>query len=416
MADEPSSSLKIEDNKKFDVITIGNALMDILVKVNDEKFLTLKLDKGTMSLVDSFTIKKIEDNLLGHEMILEPGGASANTLSCLALLGCNVVFCGTVGKDNHGEIYEKKMNEYGVLSKIAKKEGITGRAMTLITPDSQRTFAVHLGVASKIGYEDILEDDIKNSKILYLTAYELIDEHLRKTCLKFMEIAEKHGTKIALDLADPNVIKSNLYDLKYVVEKHVNILFANETEAKAFTGFEGEDAAVEMGKYCEMAVVKIGEKGSVIRTQDKTFRVQGFKANAMDTTGAGDTYAAGILYGIVNNLSVEKSGLLGSYLAAKVVEKIGARLSKSEIGLIEGIFSDIDKKLKQESKISKINITPEIIELGDKKFNVLSQTEKGKAYLVDLNTNWCDCPSFYYNKQECKHLKLVKEYVAKKII
>lgn len=411
-----------ESGKKYDVISIGNALMDILVKINEDKFLTLKIEKGSMNFVSPESVKLVEDVLLGHEMTLEPGGASANTLSCLALLGSKVVFCGTVGKDNHGEVYEKKLMETGVNTSISKKDGSTGKAYTFITPDSQRTFMVSLGIASKIGKEDILEENIKQSKILYLTVYELLDPELRKTCLNAVEIAKASGTKIALDLAAPNVVKDNLAMLKEIVDEHVDILLANEGEASAFTGKSPEESADEIAKLVETAVVKLGKGGSIIIHQGEITKTESFTANAVDTTGAGDMYAAGILYGIANDIPMKKASLLASFLGAKVVEKMGARLSKEEIKSVSEIFEMIDTKLgikkdiddKSSKKEKKELPEMKIESLGDKKFHVSSQKDPEKYYLVDLNTNWCDCPSFYYNKQECKHIKAVREYNARK--
>ncbi|KHO45853.1 MAG: PfkB family carbohydrate kinase [archaeon GW2011_AR3] len=398
------------DQKKYDVMGIGNALMDILVSLPEEKFLTFRIEKGTMSLVNEARVKEIEEKLLGHEQSLEPGGASANTLSCLALLGSKVIFVGTVGKDRHGDIYEKKLIETGVESRIGRKEGMTGKAITLITPDTQRTFAVHIGCASKIGHESILENDIRDSRILYITAYELVDELLRKTCLHAMELAKKHGTLIALDLADVNVIKGNLHDLVYVADKYVDVLLANEAEAEAFTGKKRENAAMEMSSHSKICAVKLGPEGSIIVQDGKMSMVEGRLANAVDTTGAGDMYAAGILYGIANGLGLEKAANLGSFLGAKVVEKVGARLTKEEISGVHNVFSVPEEKPEVDG--DSIH-SSEIVALGDGKFNVASKKEKGKYYMVDMNTKWCECPSFYYHKKECKHMQAVKDYMLR---
>ncbi len=393
-------------SKKYDVMSIGNALMDILVKLEEKKFLTFGVEKSTMSLVSGEKIREIEDKLLGHDMTIEPGGASANTLTCLALLGCHVVFCGTVGTDVHGEIYEKKMTEVGVHAKLNKKIGITGKAMTFITPDSERTFAVHLGVAPKIGHEDLLEEDIRESKILYLTGYELEDELLRMTCISAMQMARKHGTSIAIDLADPALIKRTYNDLKNIVDQYADIILANEAEAKAYTGVEKDNAALALSKGNKLAIVKLGPEGSVICDKGVLLHVKSKNASAIDTTGAGDMYAAGILYGLAKKLPLERAAKLASFLGAKVVEKIGARLNKREINEITALMESENKVPGSKADEKAVNL----ISLGDNKFHALSTTEKGKHYLVDLNTNWCECPSFYYNKVECKHLKAAREH------
>lgn len=327
---------------KHDVVSIGNPLMDILLEVEEEFLKELNLEKGNMHLLNKEEIKIIEKKLDKNNIKLAPGGSEANTLTALAMLGHKVAYFGKVGKDNHGNHYHDKLLDHGVISKIIKANGITGRAITFITPDSERTFATHLGVAGKLEHHEIDEESIKNSKFLHITGYCLDDPIIKKTILKAIEIAKKNNVKICLDLGDPNVIKRNSNLLKSIVKDHVDILIANEKEAKAFTGKEPEKAINILAEISDIAIVKIGEKGSLIKNKDNLIKIPGFKANAIDTTGAGDCYTAGFLYGLLNDLDLETSGKIASFIASKVVEVKGARLDKIPIEEIKRLIENVN--------------------------------------------------------------------------
>ncbi|MBI2668921.1 adenosine kinase [Candidatus Woesearchaeota archaeon] len=309
--------------KSFDVIGLGNAIVDLLVEVDDHALLGLDLRKGEMHLVD---VKKAQ-MLLHHvkELKIEvvPGGSSANTVKGVAFLGGKSILVGKVGKDRHGEIYVKEMGKCGVHSRIGTHDSLTGHALTFITPDAQRTFCVHLGAAISLQKEDVLEEDIAKSKVLHLEGYQL-EGPTRETILHAMELAKKHGTLVSVDLADPGLIRRNKEWLKLLLKK-ADIVFVNEQEAKEFTGFEEEKAVMELGKQARMAVVKLGERGSLIWSDGKVVTVPAFPAKALDTTGAGDSYAAGFLYGFCQGWDVMNAGKLGSLLAARVVERKGVR-------------------------------------------------------------------------------------------
>lgn len=315
--------------KKYDVFGIGSALMDFLIEVDENELLKMDLKKGEMHLIDEKKSKEILSKLKHYNVRTTPGGSSANTLAGVAALGGSAVFCGKIGADHHGEVYEQKSNEDGVCTKLKKHNGkITGHAITFITPDSERTFATHLGAAMHLKKEDILDEDIAQSKILHIEGYQIEDPELRKTVLHAIVLAKKHNTLVSIDLADPAIVKRNLADLKKIVKEHADIVFANEMEAKAFTGKEEEEEALlEISRLCDIAIVKLGKNGSLIKQKDNIYRIPSFKVNAVDTTGAGDMYAAGVLFGIANNISLERAGKIGSWAASRVVSQIGARLN-----------------------------------------------------------------------------------------
>ena len=313
--------------KTNDVIGLGNALMDFLIEVDDHKLVELDLNKGEFHLVEKEKaqelLRKIDEQQLKIETI--PGGSAANTLKGVALLGGKSILCGKVGRDEHGEMYEQKMNGHGVNTRINKHDAVTGHAITFITPDTERTFSVHLGAALELYKEDILEDDIAKSKILHLEGYQL-EGQTKETVLHAMNLAKKHQTLISIDLADPGVVRRNK-ELFTELLNDIDIVFVNEKEALEFTGLEEEQAALELVKKVKMAVVKVGERGSIICTSNGITKIDVVKAEAIDTTGAGDSYAAGFLYGYCNDWELKDSGKLGSLLAAKVVEQKGVGMN-----------------------------------------------------------------------------------------
>jgi sugar/nucleoside kinase (ribokinase family) len=314
--------------KEYDVVGIGSALMDLLVKVDAEVLEELGLEKGTMSLIDKKHSKRVMEKLKNFK--IAPGGSSANTVAGIALLGGRAVFCGKVGNDIRGEVYSNRMLYDGAEPAISRdKKESTGHAITFITPDNERTFATHLGASTRLGMEDIPGEKISSSRILHIEGYQLEDPALKKASLYAMKIAKSSGTLVSVDLADPNLVKRNLRDFKAVVRDYVDIVFANEDEAKEFTGKEKpEEALKEIGMMCAIAIVKTGKKGSLAMKAGKIHRIPPFRAKAVDTTGAGDIYAAGVLWGLSRKIPIEKSCRLGSMLAAKVVEMVGARIGR----------------------------------------------------------------------------------------
>ncbi len=323
-----------------DVVSIGNPLMDVLIDVEEGFLKELGLVKGNMHLLNEEEIAKIEDKLDRNKIKLAPGGSEANTLTALSMLGHRVVYFGKVGKDDHGENYHNKLIENGILSKVIKVDGMTGRAITFITPDSERTFATHLGVATMLEDNEVNEADIMEAKFLHITGYIFCAESTKRATMQALDIAKNNNVKICLDLADSNVVKANKKLLSSIIKEYVDIVIANETEAKEFTGEEPEQAINILSEISNIAIIKIGEKGSLIKQKDNLIRIKGFKANAVDTTGAGDIYTAGLLYGLLNNLDLETSGKIASFIASKVVEVKGARLDKMPIEEINKLLQN----------------------------------------------------------------------------
>lgn len=311
---------------KYDVFGIGSALIDLLIEIDGNELLELKLKKGQFHRIGEEDSRKLLKKIEKHRVTIVPGGSSANTLYGVALFGGSVVFCGKIGKDLHGNIYEKKMFKSGVRPKLARSEEVTGHAITFITPDSERTFATHLGAALHLEKIDIFLKDLKDSKILHIEGYQLEDKQLREVSIHAMQFAREHDIIISIDLGDPGIVARHKVDIKRIIEKYVDILFANENEAKVLVGLEPLEALNDIAKLTEIAIVKVGKYGSYMKQNNTIYEIPAYKAKAVDTTGAGDMFAAGVLYGICCDYDLRVCGHIGSYFAAKVVEGIGARL------------------------------------------------------------------------------------------
>ena len=248
---------------KRSIIGIGNALMDVVVKLpNDDILSKYNFPKGSMILVDAETSSKINSDTEVFEKILAPGGSVANTVDGLANLGAEAGFIGKVGNDDLGKKYNNGLSAIGAKPLLFESETSTGVAMALVTPDSERTFGTYLGAAIELSPEDITIDLFRGYDIAYIEGY-LVQNH--DLVRKAAEMARKAGLTIAIDLASFNVVEANIDFLKEIIAEYVDIIFANEEEAKAFTGKEPEDAIHEFAKSCEIAVVKIGKEGSLIK-------------------------------------------------------------------------------------------------------------------------------------------------------
>jgi sugar/nucleoside kinase (ribokinase family) len=307
------------------IIGIGNALVDVMTIVPDDTCLTrFSLPRGSMTMVDAVRSGEIKEAINGLKRTLASGGSAGNTMYGLGVMGVHSSFIGKVGRDELGIFYEKDMVEAGLTPVMMRsKISPTGTAVALVTPDSERTFATHLGAATELLAEELLAEYFKGYNILYLEGYLIFNLPLVEQACR---LAKENNMCVALDLASFNVVNDMRPAFDKIVDEYVDIIFANEDEARAFTGLGPVEALEEIAKRCEIAVVKTGPDGSWIKRGDEVVKVEALKVNAVDTTGAGDLYAAGFLYGFSNGFSLDKCGLFGSILAGKVIEVIGARM------------------------------------------------------------------------------------------
>ncbi|MEA3514412.1 MAG: adenosine kinase [Nanoarchaeota archaeon] len=318
--------MRIDLKKRYDVFGIGNAIMDFLVEVEPDVLIKCNMEKGQCRGVDDEELQNIFKSIGEDNFKRIPGGSAANILSGIAKMGGKVVFCGKIGSGEQGLYYEQTMFMGGVKPRLSKTNLKTGKAITFITPDSERSFAANLGAAVELRKEDIFEDDIKESKIVHMEGYHLQNSDLLETAMYAIDIAKQNGILVSLDLNDAGMVARNLDSVRKFVKNHIDILFANEQEAEAFTGKSDPIEALEiLSSITKIAIVKNGPKGSFIRHNNITFNIPPFEAKAIDTTGAGDMYAAGFLHGLCQGLPLEQCGRLGSFAASRVVEQVGAR-------------------------------------------------------------------------------------------
>jgi sugar/nucleoside kinase (ribokinase family) len=310
------------------ILGIGNALVDIMTLISDDSVLeSFSLPKGSMQLVDSEKSELVKNKTSEYKKRLTSGGSAANTIHGLAMLGAKTAFIGSIGKDKLGDFFENDMKSAGIKTILSRRNSATGTAVSLISTDYERTFATHLGAAVEMEANDLPKSVFKGYNILYIEGYQIFNKPLIDTACSY---AKNENMKIALDLASYNIVESNLSDFREIVEKYVDILFANEDEARAFTGMDPEGALGAISKICEVAVVKIGSGGSWIKRESEIIRIGPAKADVKDTTGAGDLYAAGFLYGYSLNKSLEICGRYGSLMAGKVIEILGARMDNTK--------------------------------------------------------------------------------------
>lgn len=303
---------------------LGNALVDIMIPLPGDEWLNeFGLPKGSMQHVE----RSVIDNLLGKTthfiQQISSGGSAANAIHGLARLGNTTAFIGKVGPDRLGNIFYSDMINSGIVPNLIVSATETGTAVAFVTPDSERTFAVFLGAALELGASDLKQEDFSGHNYLHIEGYLVQNHELIKTALM---MAKNSGLKISLDLASYNVVEENLDFLKFIVGKYVDIIFANEEESLAFTGMMPEQALSYFARLCEIAVVKTGAKGSMIKSGDKICQIEIIPANVVDTTGAGDLYAAGFLHGLANGLALEKCGKAGAILSGNVIEHFGAKI------------------------------------------------------------------------------------------
>lgn len=306
------------------ILGIGNALVDVLVNIDEDKVLAdLGLDKGGMVMIDADRKRELHRDIEHLPQACATGGSTSNTIHGLARLGAPAGYIGKVGHDKMGDFFREDMRRFGVTPHLIDSDIDTGIATTFITADAERTFATYLGAAATMTPDEIDPTVFDEYDCVHVEGYLIFNHDL---ILRICQIAKEKGLQISMDMASYNIIEANYDFVKMLLTDYVDIIFANEEEAKAFTGKEGLEALEELSKYCDVAIVKVGKEGSWIKKEGQVTRVEAQLTEARDTTGAGDIYASGVLYGLLNGYTPAQCGDLASYLSARMVEHIGAKL------------------------------------------------------------------------------------------
>lgn len=310
--------------KEYDVFGIGNVLVDYIADVEDSTLKELNLEKNVMNKRKIKFIRNLGSKIGNIKKY--SGGTVPNVIHGLANLGLKVALAGSVAKDDDGKLFVEDLENMAIKNCIAYKKGNTGVAVSLVTPDGERTFIVNYGVADDYKVKDVDQEVLAKSKYSHFTGYEF--ESMNKTIVKVAKLSKEHDTKISFDLGDPNVVLRNKKGLEKFLTQ-TDLVFANEEEAKNFTGESIPERALEkLARYCEIAVVKIGKEGSLVMSGNTYYKVKSYEAMMVNTIGAGDGFAAGFLYGLCTSKikDLERCCKIGNFYASRIVEETGARL------------------------------------------------------------------------------------------
>lgn len=308
------------------IIGMGNALVDVLVRIDDDSLLEkLHLPKGSMQLIQEDTLSEIRKYTSGMKIHRSTGGSAGNTVCALAALGANPGFIGKVGQDETGTFFGDTLRQRGVNTLLATCDLPSGIASTFISTDGERTFGTYLGAAATLKAEDLSRKMFAGYSYLYIEGYLLQDHDLM---LRAVQLAKEEGLQVCLDMASYNVVEAERDFFDQLIVKYVDIVFANESEALAYTGKAPHEALEEIASKCSIAVVKTGKEGSLVKKGTEVIQLLSCPIdNVLDTTGAGDFYAAGFMYGLTCGYSLEKCVQISTILATAVIQEVGTTLS-----------------------------------------------------------------------------------------
>lgn len=322
------------------ILGMGNALVDIMTKLDHDGILDkFSLPKGSMQLIDIDKSDKLLSESKHLEKQLTSGGSAANTIHGLAKLGIETAFMGKVGKDEFGEFFHNDLKNSKINPVLFFSKSHSGRVVALISKDSERTFATHLGAAIELSADDLKSELFNGYNYFHIEGF-LVQNH--ELLHKSVQLAKDNNLMVSLDLASYNVVEDNLEFLKTILKKYVDIVFANEDEARAFTGKEPEEALEILSELCEIAIVKTGSNGSLIKKGNEKHKIDVIKVESFDTTGAGDLYASGFLFGLSKNYPLKKCGKIGTILAGKVIEILGAKMDDKKWEEAKAMIENID--------------------------------------------------------------------------
>ncbi len=325
--------------KKYDVFGIGNALVDCVILVTEKFLQENNIEKGVMTLVDDEKQKSIIEKIKNSDKFIQSGGSVTNSVYTLSQLGGSGYQSFLISDDEHGKLFLEDLNKSGINisdENFYLGEGMTGSCLVLTTPDAERTMNTCLAVSSKYSVKNINFDDLALSKYLYIEGYLVTSELAIDAIKKSIAFCKKNDVKISLTFSDLSMVKYFKEKFDQILTEKIDLLFCNKEEAITFTGEDNFDKySSSLLQLSEIVVITNGKEGSTIITDSKKINIDPYSVKAIDTVGAGDTFAGAFLYGINNGLDFKKSGKLASKLSSKVVTKLGPRLEKDVIESIK---------------------------------------------------------------------------------
>lgn len=308
----------------MNTIGLGNALVDVLLRLeNDDVLPQVGIQKGAMDMIEEAQMIAIRHAQSGLERSQTPGGSACNTMRALSYLGGTAGFIGKIGSDEVGRFYLDAVRKAGVTPHFIRTEGVSGSCTVLISPDGERTMGTFLGPAATITPDEVTEDMLRPFDCIYIEGYLIVNEALMHGTMKK---AKDLGLRIALDLSNYNIVNSFKGLLEDIVPHYVDILFSNESEALAFTGLPAPEAVRALAKQAEVAIVTLGKEGALVCNGGQVWKVAAEGGKPLDTTGAGDHFAAGFLYGQSVGATLEQSARIGSMLAGYAIDVIGPEI------------------------------------------------------------------------------------------
>ena len=314
------------DERKYDVSGLGNALVDALVRINNDQILEdMGLNRGHMHPVNDTEWERARAQVAELGIELHSGGSCANTVAALGLMGSSAIYCGQVGDDELGALYTKRMLEScGQHSLFTSPESATGKCLSIISEvDAERTMLTDLGAAVQLPSLGGFTEIIAQSRILHLTGYLLLGEPMRSRAAEAMAAAKAAGVPVSLDAADPFVVEV-VGEAMWEAVTASDIVFLNAEEAATLCQSTPEEALSRIAEHVETVVVKLGSRGSLVSHRGQRYTAGIHRVEALDTTGAGDAYAAGFLYGLLQDWDPAQCADLGSRIAAATVAQVGA--------------------------------------------------------------------------------------------
>jgi sugar/nucleoside kinase (ribokinase family) len=322
---------------QYDVVGIGNAIVDVIARADDAFLTAKKLAKGAMTLIDEAQADALYAAMgPGTE---SSGGSAANTMAGIASLGGKGAFFGKVKSDQLGKVFAHDIRAIGVSfdSKAAAAGPATARCLIFVTPDAQRTMNTYLGACVNLGPEDVDDAVVKAARVTYLEGYLWDPPRAKEAFVKAAKVAHAAGRKVSLSLSDAFCVDRHRAEFRDLVKGHVDILFANESEIKSLYEVESFDAALQQVRgSCEIACLTRSEKGSLIVAGEEVHVIDAERVGAVvDTTGAGDLYASGFLYGWTHGYGLARAGRIASLAAAEAISHVGARPQTSLKALVK---------------------------------------------------------------------------------
>ncbi len=319
----------------IDVFGVGNALVDILAFVEDSFITAQGLARGVMTLVDNERQSQILSQLEPGSLKLRSGGSAANTMIAIAQSGGTGVYTGKVAGDRNGQFYRQDLEAAGIgfdVPPTPVSSGPTGTCVVLTTPDAERTLCTNLGVSTTLTSGDIDIDRLKRCQYSYVEGYLWDAPEPRKASLETMTQSKRHGIKVSFTFSDPFLLHRFRDDFRYLAQEYCDVLFCNADEVRQFLGIESLEACAEkLGQWVNLAFITNSEKGCLVVENQTIIPVGGFPVKPIDTVGAGDAFAGGVLYGLTHGYTAVQAARWGNYLGSAIVQIQGPRLEKAPV-------------------------------------------------------------------------------------